>query len=169
MLLCYRHQVRTVPPSLKPWRTWGWVENPAKQPKNYSFPQPEIPLSHQMYILPSSSNRKFHVITQHKLHLFCSGNQCCCITFLTQGFTYTYIMLILINQCLLNLVLCMTKALNGQSSERQNFHSPTFQGYLEKLASLKPYFSLSFPTIFYFKLYKVSPDSTTGVISWLVS
>ena len=30
----------------------------------------------------------------------------------------------------------MTKALNGQGSPKQNFHSPTFQCYLENPASL---------------------------------
>ena len=43
--------------------------------------------------------------------------------FLISGFMYTNVMLILINQCLLNAVLSMTKGLNGQSSPKQNFYS----------------------------------------------
>ena len=35
-----------------------------------------------------------------------------------------HVMLILINQHLLNVVFSMTKTLNGQSSPKQNFHSP---------------------------------------------
>ena len=44
--------------------------------------------------------------------------------FLASGFMYTPVMLILINQCLLNVAFRMTKALNGQSSHKQNSYSP---------------------------------------------
>ena len=38
---------------------------------------------------------------------------------------YTHVMLILTDQCLLNVIFCMTKTLlNGQSSPKQNFYSP---------------------------------------------
>ena len=44
--------------------------------------------------------------------------------FLTTGFIYTHVMLISINQCLLNLVFSMTKALSGQSYPKQSFYYP---------------------------------------------
>ena len=46
--------------------------------------------------------------------------------FLTSGFMYTHVMLTLIDQCLLNVVFSMKKALNGQSSPKQTFHSLHF-------------------------------------------
>ena len=46
------------------------------------------------------------------------------IIFLTSGLIYTYAMLILINQCLLNIVIIMAKALNGQNSPKQYDHFP---------------------------------------------
>ena len=44
--------------------------------------------------------------------------------FLTSDFMYRHIMLVLINRCLLNVVFSLTKALNGQSSPKENFYSP---------------------------------------------
>ena len=72
---------------------------------------------------------------------------CCCFIFLKSGFMYTHVMLILINQCLLNVVFSMTKALNGQNSPKQNFPSRRFQCYLENPACLDacfPHFSNPF-------------------------
>ena len=43
--------------------------------------------------------------------------------FLTSDFICTHVMLIFINRCLLNVVFSMTKALNGQTSPKQNFPS----------------------------------------------
>ena len=39
-------------------------------------------------------------------------------------FIYTHLIPILINQCLLSVVFSMAKALNGQSSPKQNFYFP---------------------------------------------
>ena len=52
--------------------------------------------------------------------------------FLTSGFTYTQIKLILITRCLQNVVFSMAKALNGQSSSEQNFYSPQLSMLFEK-------------------------------------
>ena len=52
--------------------------------------------------------------------------------FLTSGFTYTQIKLILITRCLQNIVFSMAKALNGQSSSEQNFYSPQHSMLFEK-------------------------------------
>ena len=41
--------------------------------------------------------------------------------FSASGFMYRYIMLILINGCLLNLIFCMIKALNYRSSSKYSF------------------------------------------------
>ena len=38
--------------------------------------------------------------------------------FLTSVFIYTYVMLVLINGCLLNVIFSMTKALNGRNSPK---------------------------------------------------
>ena len=55
-------------------------------------------------VIPFPSNSNVHLITLYKLHL-----QLCCIIFLNFSFMYTYVMLILINRCLLNIAFSMTK------------------------------------------------------------
>ena len=45
--------------------------------------------------------------------------------FLTSGFMYRYIMLILISRQLLNLICSMKKALNDQNSSQQTFQTPS--------------------------------------------
>ena len=65
-----------------------------------------------------SPNSNFHVITQCKIHL---QQQSLLLYHLTSGFMYRYIMLILINRWLLNLIFSMAKALDGQSSSKQSF------------------------------------------------
>ena len=61
----------------------------------------------------------------HEIAIFMKSRICSCIIFLTSGFMYTHVMLILTDQCLLNVIFCMTKTLlNGQSSPEQNFYSP---------------------------------------------
>ena len=71
--------------------------------------------------------------------------------FSTSSYMHTYIMLILINPCLLKVVLSMTKTLNNQNSPKQNFYAPTFQCYLENPASLNACFPL-FPTFLFHTL-----------------
>ena len=72
--------------------------------------------------------------------------------FLTSWFIYTYVLLILINQCSLNVVFSIMKELNGQSSSKQNLHSPHLSMLFGKACLL----------------YEDSPDSTLDIISWLV-
>ena len=60
-----------------------------------------------------------------------------------------HLMLILINQCLLNVVFSIKKVLNGQISPKQHFYYPHLSiCYLENYASLNACFSL-FHTPFY--------------------
>ena len=97
---------------------------------------------------------KFHVIMQHKFHL--QLHYCCCIIFLTSGFMYRYIMLILITQWLQNLICNMAKALNGQNFSKQNFQplSPSFSAIWKTLLQLL-LLLLFTPSLFYFELYKL--------------
>ena len=79
--------------------------------------------------------------------------------FLTSGFMYRYIMLILINQRLLNLICSMKKVMNGQNSSREKsqpllhlsmlFGKPCFNYCL--FSSLRPPFFISnFINFFWF-------------------
>ena len=107
------------------WETLGMRESTSQQPKIYSFSPPEksslinlhFPLSS---VILSPSNRNF------RLGIFiCSCSHCCCIIFFNfRLYMYTHVMLILINQCLLNVVFSITKALNGQISPKQHFYYP---------------------------------------------
>ena len=136
MLLCYPHQVWTVPPSpkLPPPRSPGSetlgmrVSYPTAKTL-FIFPSRKIPLtkftsSLMKSIISFSQISNFRVMTECKLHLlvvFVAVS-----LYLTLGFLYTCVMLTFINRCLLNVVFSMTKALNGQNSPKQNFHSPHF-------------------------------------------
>ena len=80
----------------------------------------------------------------------------------------------LTNQCLLNVVFSMTKVLNDWSSPKQNFHSVHLSILsLPQMIFRKPcfyycVFSSFSHSFFYFKLYKISTDSTSIGILWLV-
>ena len=80
----------------------------------------------------------------------------------------------LTNQCLLNVPFCMTKALNNQSSPKQNFHSlhlsiPSIPLMLfQKPCFYYCLFSYFSHPLFYFKVYKISTDPTPVGILWLV-
>ena len=63
---------------------------------------------------------------------------------------YTHVMLILINQCLLNVAFSKEKALNGQSTAKNVSIPSTFLCYLENPASLNACFLL-FHTPFLFQ------------------
>ena len=109
----------------------GMGENPTQQSKIYSFPQPEkfllinflLQQSKVSFLCPSNSN--LNLITSYNLHLWLYP--LLLYHFLTSGFVYTRVMLTLINWCLSNVVLTMTKALNGQSSPSKISILPTFQ------------------------------------------
>ena len=76
--------------------------------------------------------------------------------FLTSGFMYRYIMPILINRWLLNLIFSMTKALSRQSSSKQNFQlpsSPLFNAIWKALLQILLVLLFS-PSLFHFKFYK---------------
>ena len=89
--------------------------------------------------------------------------------FLTSAFMYTHAVLILINLYLLNVFFSMTKALNSQNSSKQSLNFPTPFNAIWIILLLIMFILLFFPLSFYFKLYKVSPDPTPVVISWLAS
>ena len=96
-----------------------------------------------------------------------SCSHCCCtIFFLTSHFMYRYIMLILINRWLLNLICRMKKAMNGQNSSKQNsqlllhlsmlFGKPCFSLFSSLLL---PFFISSFINFF-------SPHSSCDCIDY---
>ena len=64
---------------------------------------------------------------------------------------YTYIMLILVNRSLLNLICSMTKAGNGRNSPEQNFHPPYSDALWKTLLQLLLVFLFT-PSLFHFKL-----------------
>ena len=69
--------------------------------------------------------------------------------FLTSGFMYRYIMLILINQRLLNLICSMKKVMNGQNSSKTTPFNVIWKTLLQLLLVF-----LFTPSFFHFKLYK---------------
>ena len=81
-------------------------------------------LLHQIAIYISSPYTSF----------ICSCSHCCCFTFFNlRLYMYAHVMLILINQCLLNVVFSITKALNGQISPKQHFYYPHLSMLFGKL------------------------------------
>ena len=133
----------------------------------YSFLTPEkyilinllLTLSKMSFLPLSNSN--FHLITLCKLHLCLQPLLLYhfCINF---RLMYTCVMLISINWCLLNVIFSMTKAVNDQSSPKQNFYFLHLSMLLEKLCFSLCLFS-------FFQLYKVSTDPTPVGTSWFVS
>ena len=121
-------------------------EESCRTAKNCSFPTPEK--------FPSP-NSNFHVINQYKLHL--KQFTIDVSYFLASDFMQTYIMLILINRWLPNLILSMTKALNSQNSSKQNFHpSPLHLSILFEKSLLELLLAFYFtPFLFHFKRRKV--------------
>ena len=80
----------------------------------------------------------------------------------------------LTNQCLLNVAFSMTKALNDWSSPKKNLHSlhlsiPSLPPMLFRKSCFYYCLFSSFSySLFYFKLYKISTDSTAIRILWIV-
>ena len=127
--------------------TLGIWENLTQQAKIYSSPPPEKSPLINLHLLVSKVSFLSHQIAIFIQLLYisfiCSCSHCCCIIFfLTSGFMYTYVMPILINQCLLNVVFSMAKALNGQSSPSKISILPNLQCYLENPASPNACFPL---------------------------
>ena len=73
----------------------------------------------------------------------------------------------LTNHCLLNVAFSMIKALNDWSSSKQNFHSLPPSNAISKTLLLLLLVFLFFTLPFYFKLYKISTDSTPIGNLWL--
>ena len=123
------------------WETLGIWENLTQQAKIYSSPPPEKSPLINLHLPVSKVSFLSHQIAIFIQLLYisfiCSCSHCCCIIFfLTSGFMYTYVMPILINQCLLNVVFSMAKALNGQSSPSKFLFSPTFSAIWKTLLLL---------------------------------
>ena len=116
-------------------------------------------------VILSLSNSNFHLITLYRLHLQLQSLLLYHF-FLTSGFMYIHVMLVLINQCLMNVVFSMAKALNGQSSPKRNFYFPTFQRYLETLFLLMLVF-LFFTVPFSFELTPLQLFKMTKFM-WLI-
>ena len=68
---------------------------------------------------PSNSN--LHLITLYKLHLQLQS-LLLCLFFNFRLYMFARVMLILINQCILNVVFGITKALTGQIAPKQQFY-----------------------------------------------
>ena len=84
-----------------------FLENPVDGRRIPPYFPHQNTLPHQLAIFIKSPNTIFTY----------SCNHCCCVFFLTSGFLYRYIMLILISWWLLNLICSMAKAMNGQNSQ----------------------------------------------------
>ena len=93
-------------------------------------------------VIPSPWNSNFHLVTLYKLHLWLYP--WLLSHFLTSIFMYTCVVLILINRCLLNVIFSMTKALDDQSSFKQNFYSLYLSILLGKLCLSMYLFSFFF-------------------------
>ena len=145
------------------WETLGMGKNPTQQPQIYSFSSPEkSPLINLLLLLSKMAFLPHQTVIFIKLPYrssICGYSHCCYIIFISNsGFMYTCVMLILINWCLLNVVFSMTKALNGQSSPKQNFYSPHLSMLLEKPCFSLCLFSFYSHSLFYFKLHEISTD-----------
>ena len=106
----------------KPW-VWGEYQPTAKKLSIFATRKillKKLTFSAIKSVIPSPSNSNFYIIPY--TGFICSCSHCCCIIFLTADLMHTYMMLILINQCFLNVAFSMTKALNGQSSPKQHFY-----------------------------------------------
>ena len=79
----------------------------------------------------------------------------------------THFMHMRVNKCLLNVIFSMIKALNCRNSPKENFHSLHFSSIWKTLVLLMLVF-LS-PSLFHFKLYRISSGPTPVVISWFAS
>ena len=122
---------------------WGWGENSTQQPKIYSFPPPEKSTSQNLHLplskvsFPSSSNFNLSLNNQdrnnHPIQVSTVAVAITVVSFFSMSsYMHTYVMLVLINPYLLNVVFSMTKTLNVQNSPKQNFNAtplPTFQCY----------------------------------------
>ena len=156
------------------WETLGMGKNPTQQPKNLLISPTRK--THLINLLLPLSKMSF---LPHQIVIFillpyrsfiCDCSHCYYITFISNsGFMYICVMLILINWCLLNVDFSMKKALNGQSSLKQNFYSPHLSMLLEKPCFSLCLFSFYSHSLFYFKLHKISTDPTPVETSCLVS
>ena len=85
----------------------------------------------------------------------CSCSHCCYIFFFffkSRLYMNTHVMLILINQCLLNVIFSITKALTGQISPKYHFYYFHLLMLFRKLCFCLSLFSSFLNFLFYFKL-----------------
>ena len=127
-------------PSLEPLRETLYIGGESHpSAKKCSFLAPENP-PRQTTIFMQSPN----------ISIIYSCSHCCCIIFLTPGFMYRYIMLILISRWLLNLIFSMRKASNGQISNHLIPPSLHFSMQFEKHCFNYCLFTFSFSPFFIF-------------------
>ena len=76
------------------------------------------------------------------------------LLFLTSDFMYSHAMLMLINQCLLNVVFSIAKVLDGQSSPKvlPTFYYPHLPTLFGKIFSTLPFFFFFFSNLINFQL-----------------
>ena len=168
-----------VPPSPESlWENLGMGKNPTQQPKIFSFPPSEK--STLIYLNLSLSKVSFlpRQAAFSSNHPMRSSFVAAVISVVLYSDFMLYVHIChanLTNQCLLNVAFSMTKALNGWSSPKQNFRflhffhflPPSLQYYFENPASIIACFLLFSHSLFYFKLYDISTDSTPIGIFWL--
>ena len=174
---CCTHQVWTVPPSPEPlWETLGMGKNPTQQPKIHSFPplekSPLIDLNlsqSKVSFLPHQT--AIFKLSSYAIFICICSPFCCILNFSLYVHIYQAN---LTNQCLRNVAFSMTKVLNDWSSPKRNFHSVHLSILsLPQMIFRKPcfyycVFSSFSHSFFYFKLYKISTDSTSIGILWFV-
>ena len=102
-------------------------------------------------VIPSPSDTNFHLITLYKLHLQLQSlllHQ----FFLTSGFMCAHVMLILIHQCLLNVVFSIYKSIEWSNFSQEYFyyfHLPMLFGKILHLLMLVfLFFTLPFLFLF---------------------
>ena len=153
---CCTQQVWTVPHSPEPlWVTLVMGKNPTQQPKIYSFPPLEkSPLNKLKSFavksfISSPSNSDFQVIILGNFHF---QLQSFLLYDISNFRLYVHTCHAnLTNQCLLNVVISMTKALNDQRSPKKNFHSlPLSNAILKTLLVLLLVFLFFYAPFFIF-------------------
>ena len=166
-----------VPPSPESlWENLGMGKNPTQQPKIFSFPPSEK--STLIYLNLSLSKVSFlpRQAAFSSNHPMRSSFVAAVISVVSYSDFMLYVHIChanLTNQCLLNVAFSMTKALNDWSSPKQNFHSLHLSiPSLPPMLFRKPcfyycLFSSFSHSLFYFKLYKISTDSTPIGNLWL--
>ena len=138
---------RIIPHYLPPkhlWETLGMGKNLTQQPKIYWFPPPEkFPL---INLLLSLSKMSFlpHQIVIFIYYIIQASYVAVAIAIVS----FLHQLQVLINWYLLNVVFSMTKALNDQSSPKQNFSPPFNATWKTLLLFMRVFLFFALPFLF---------------------